>query len=180
MWASLIQFAGSSVAGLIAALAVVVGLVGSGAFVEHKIDVGKLSSLEASYVEAQSKAVAKAAATQKAMDDNALTAQTQETAAQHGLVAATQAQLAYLRAHPIVSAPCIPLGLLRMLGAAGFGVTPDNLALPAGKSDATCSTVTADNLARIIVGSYGRARSNAEQLNALIALLQKQKIAEKQ
>jgi hypothetical protein len=181
MWATLIQGALSSVGGLIAALAVVAGLVGSGAFVEHRIDQGQYASLEASYAKAQTAAEAAAAARQKAMDDNALSASTAETSRQHDMAAATQAQLAYLRQHPVsVGVPCIPLGLVRLLGAAGLGVSPDNLALPAGKSDRSCSAITADDLAQIIVGSYGRARANAAQLDALTVLLKKQQIAEKQ
>lgn len=179
MWASLIQFATSSVAGLVATLLVVASLVGGGAYFQHRIDANATSKLEASYQAAQTKAVTAAAARQKAMDDNALSASNAETATQRRLAASAQAQFTYLKSHPVVTA-CIPLGLVRMLGAGGLGVAPSDLALPAGKSDSSCSTLTSNNLAQIIVGSYGRARANAEQLDALNALLRQQKIAEKQ
>lgn len=60
-----------------------------------------------------------------------------------------------------------------------FGVSPANLALPASKSDQSCSPFSYDDLARTISSNYASARANAEQLNALIALVRKAQIVEK-
>lgn len=63
---------------------------------------------------------------------------------------------------------CVPFGLVRVLDAAALGLHPSALALPAGKSDADCTTIDYVALATNVIGNYGAARANAEQLNALI------------
>lgn len=68
---------------------------------------------------------------------------------------------------------CIPFGFVRVLDAAGFGVTPAELPLPAGKSDDDCSPLDWAPLAQALLTNIGEARANAEQLNALSALLKR-------
>jgi len=175
---SLIASLASSAGGLVALLAVVAGLIGSGAYVEHRVDTAKLNAVELSYAQAEAKAVAESAAKQKELDDNALAASNAEVVAQQGIAQAATSQLDYLRAHPIGSG-CVPYLLVRVLDAAILGVSPANLALPAGKSDHSCSAFSYDDLARTVTSNYASARANAEQLNALIALVRKAQIVEK-
>lgn len=169
MW-SLISSLAGSVGGLVALLAVVAGLIGVGAYEEHRVDLGKLNAIEASYAQAQARAVAEAAATQKQLDAVTLAAVNTESKAQTQLSSTLQQELADVPVRVVVkSIPCVPWGLVRLLDATILGVSAASLNLPAGKSDGSCSPYGADELARTIVSNYGRANANAEQLNALQA-----------
>jgi hypothetical protein len=171
---------GSSVGGLLLMLVVAAGLVSIGAIEMHKIDEAKYEKLELSYKTAEAKAVAEAAAEQKANDDAALAAASKEAQVQQQATAAVQQELASVKNHVSVTVvPCIPFGLVRVLDAAVFGVAPESLNLPPGKSDNSCSTVTVNQLAGAIVKNYGNARANAEQLNAVISLLRQQGVVMK-
>lgn len=64
---------------------------------------------------------------------------------------------------------CVTYGLIRVLDAAALGIDPDDLALPAGKSDDACAPITNADLAAAVADNYASALSNAEQLNALEA-----------
>lgn len=163
--AALISLATSSVAGLIATLVMVASLVGSGAYVDHRIMSAKFASFEASAAKAQAEAVADAAARQKELDDATLSAAQAETDTQRRLAAGTRAQLSYLRAHP-THIPCVPWAFVRVLNASILGVAADSIRLPAGAADGACAPVSADTLARTLVANFGNARANAEQLSA--------------
>lgn len=181
MW-SLIASAGSSVSGLIMLLLVVAGLVGSGAYVEHQVDEGTIQKMDASYAAAQASAVAASAALQKQVDDQALAAAQQETLAQAAQTASLQQELSNVHTQaPVLTKaiPCVPLALIQLLDAAVLRVPASSLAFPAGKSASSCSAITADELASSVVSNYSASNANAEQLNALIALLKKQQLPEK-
>lgn len=179
MW-SLVAKLASSAGGILAMLAIVAGLIGTGAYEEHKIDAGKLATVEANYAKAQAAAVAQAAQTQKAIDNAALDAANQEATAQAAQAATLQQELSYVKSQTVVltkTVPCVPYLLVRLLDAAILGVSADSLTLPAGKSDNTCTALSAADLAGALVKNLNLARANAEQLNALIALIKTQQIA---
>lgn len=69
--------------------------------------------------------------------------------------------------------PCLSFGFIRVLDAAGLGVSPDSLPLPAGVTDDTCAPLDPAAVAQAIIANIGDARANAEQLNALSALTRK-------
>lgn len=67
---------------------------------------------------------------------------------------------------------CVSYGLVRVLDAAvltanGTPTDPAGLSLPTGVTDDTCTSLKASDLASAIIGNYGIAGANAEQLNAL-------------
>jgi hypothetical protein len=166
--------------GMIAMLVVVAGLVGSGAYVMHDVDNAKLEKVELSYKTAEEAAVAAAAAQQKAIDAAALAASSAEAQQQAQFATALQQELSDVQVHVSTKlVPCIPYGLVRVLDAAVLGVSASSLALPAGKSDATCSALTANDLAGSVISNYGSARANAEQLTALQKLLRQFQLTEK-
>lgn len=68
---------------------------------------------------------------------------------------------------------CLGYGFVRVLDAAGLGVSPDQLPLPAGATDDTCSPLDPAAVAQALVSNIGECRANAEQLNALSALTRK-------
>ena len=176
MW-SLVASAASSASGILIMLGVVAGLIGVGAFEQHKIDANSLTSLKADYAKQSAAALAKGAAIQQENDNRAIAAASAEAAVQASRVAALQQELDGVQKHVTTKAiPCISYGLVRVLDAAVLGVSPDALSLPPGKSDDTCSPITATELAVSIVSNYGAALGNAEQLAALQALLRKQGI----
>ena len=175
MW-SLIASLATSASGVLALLAVVAGLIGVGAFEQHKIDANQLTSLKARYAQASAVALAKGAAIQQANDERAIAAASAEAAVQQTLAAALQKELADVKAHVTVrtiAANCVPLGLVRVLYAGSHGVDANSLPLGAGQSDDTCSAVGWPELAAAIIHDYGQARANGEQLTALQALVAK-------
>lgn len=64
---------------------------------------------------------------------------------------------------------CVSYGLVRVLDAAALGAQPEDLPLPAGVTDDTCSPLKPSDLARGVAKNYGLARQNAGQLDGLIA-----------
>ena len=161
----------SSLSAKLAAAAVALGFAFTGgAILMHKIDNARYEALQLQYARAQQQAIAAAQAEQKRLDDIALAAAQSEAATQAAMTARAKRQLLEIRRH-VTDRPCVSFGLVRVLDAAVHGVLADTLALPAGKSDDTCAPVDAATLARSISDNYAAARANAEQLNALIAVL---------
>lgn len=64
---------------------------------------------------------------------------------------------------------CVSYGLVRLLNAAVTGADPASYQLPPGVSDDACTGIKASELAASIAENYGTARSNAAQLDGLIA-----------
>jgi hypothetical protein len=69
--------------------------------------------------------------------------------------------------HPPVG--CVTNGMLRLHDAAVLGIDPADLPPPTGQPDDACSTVTPSDFMAVVVGNYGAARQNGEQLNSLEA-----------
>jgi hypothetical protein len=147
---------------------VILAAFAGGFTLAHRLDTSKYAALELSYARAQAAAVAAAQAEQARLDAVALQAAQAETTTQARIAAGTAAQLREVKRHVQANAHCVTWGLVRVLDAAVHGVVADNLLLPAGKSDDACAPFRADELARSVVGNYGVARANGEQLNALI------------
>jgi uncharacterized membrane protein (Fun14 family) len=165
-------FSGGSAAAIkvIAIVVVILGLVGLGAYGQAKIDANALTKQTLQYQQAVAAANQVAADEQHSIDQDALAASGTEAAQVTQENATLSAELANVQKHLDVKyIPCIPWGFVRLHDAAVLRVTADSLALPAGKSDNSCSTFTATQLAEAIIGNYNRAIHNANQLNALIA-----------
>lgn len=64
---------------------------------------------------------------------------------------------------------CITYGFLRHLDAAGLGLDPSDVGVPAGQPDDACAPLSPRDAAALIGDRLTDARANAEQLNALIA-----------
>jgi len=160
-------------------LAVAAGLIGTGAYGAHEIDANALTSYKAEVAAATAKAAAVAAAQQQANDNVALSAATSEAAAQAAAVTKLQKDLSDATAHVVVksiTSSCVPYGFVRVLYAAGHGVTSDSLGYSTGQSDGACAPVGWLDLAYAIARDYNHALANGEKLTALQDLLKKQKV----
>jgi len=62
---------------------------------------------------------------------------------------------------------CITYGFMRLHDAAALGVDPATLALPADKSNGSCTTLKWSDLEKGVIGNYGTADQNAGQLTGL-------------
>ena len=154
---------------------VALGLFVGGMVTDHKIGADALDKLKAQYAQQLATATAQAAAEQKRNDDAALAVAQSQALAQDKIATSIKGVLASVPVHVTVKVmPCISYGFIRVLDAAILGVSPESLSLPPGKSDDTCSALTAPIVAAAIIANYGTARANAEQLNALIALLRQE------
>lgn len=169
----------------VAALALVAGSATVTYKITHGVDQGRYESLVAADARSQTKAVADAAAKQKALDGSGLKAAVVEAGAQDHIVTRTITLTKEIPTYVTVtqdaaaSAPgarpgCVSYGLVRLLDAAVLHVEPAALALPAGQSDDSCSPVEPSALASSVAGNYGVADQNAEQLNALIGEVSRQ------
>jgi hypothetical protein len=159
-----------------AILAIFIG----GAVFQGKIDAGAKEAETIKYEQAISAANQIAADQQHGIDQAALAASDARSQQMSKEAATLSAELADVHNH--VSAkimPCIPYGFVRLHDAAVLRVAADSLALPAGKSDNSCSPFTATQLAEAIIGNYNRAIHNANQLNALIAYAKQVQAVEK-
>lgn len=149
-------------------LALVLALVAGTAYVTHRVELARYDELQLAYDKAKSQAVAEAHALQLQEDAAAEAADLANARAQVTILDQTVTLTRQVNHYvPDHSLPCIPVGFVRLLDAAALGVDPASLPLAAGQSDATCSTVNADDLASSVIGNYGIARSNAERLDAL-------------
>jgi hypothetical protein len=72
---------------------------------------------------------------------------------------------------------CITYGFIRVLDAAAHGVDPATLNLPAGKSDGTCAPLEPAVVASKLVANITAAKLNAEQLDALSAVVRGPELA---
>ncbi len=155
----------------------------SGGFLTHAVDQNRYDALVISHAKADAKAaeasrkaqeaaVAAARATERATAVLAQESALRAAAADQKIVYRTNTIIKEVPTHVTAQTDarvCVPVGLVRLLDAAALGVDPADLVLPAGQSDDTCSSVRASDLARSVVGNYGIARQNAEQLDQLIA-----------
>lgn len=156
---------------ILAALGVAI-IAAASAIVTHKIDSAELLKVETQYQAAQIAAVEAARVEQAVLDKAASDADAAEMATQKQLLAQMQTRLGQVAKHvPAGAGNCITWGLIRVIDASALGVDPDSLSLPAGKTDASCASRKASDLAGNIVSNYGVDQSNAERLTALQAYL---------
>lgn len=159
-------------------------LSASGGFIVAKrVYEAQTTALELKYALAQATAVRQAADKQHEIDQHAMTAALTEAASQQQLTITTEAiqkeVTRYVKvpvATPVGTVPsssgaCITVGFVRVIDAASLGVEPSSLPDLAGKPDDACAAITPPALADAIIANYGTCRQNAEQLNALIALV---------
>lgn len=70
---------------------------------------------------------------------------------------------------PEADTRCIlPVGFVRLYNAAALGSDPDAVPDPSGRADAAASGIACSTVAEDIADNFGTARSNAEQLKALL------------
>lgn len=168
---------GLSSIGLKAAILAVVAFAAfaGGVWIEHNLAAGRYAKLELSYAQAQEKAVAEARAEQTRLDGIATQAARREAAAQSKAADVARRRLKEVSRYVKDNRGCVTWGFVRVLDAAVHGLTPDALALGAGKSDDACSPFTATQLAQSVSDNYAAANANATQLDALSALLRQMK-----
>lgn len=160
-------------AGAVAAAAIAFA-VGSVVHAFHQVDADKAVIAAARSETASVKATAKANEVQA---DISLNTAAVNSAAQTK-IAATAAVIQqkvhkHVQAH---SSPgvrdargCVTYGVVRLHDAAALGVDPDELALPAGASDDTCSPVEDPDLAAAIAANYAAYHHVAQELTDLQA-----------
>jgi hypothetical protein len=148
-------------------LAAMMALVAGTVYVTHGFDKGRYEALVASYKAAEATALQSALDEQKRLDAVAQAASEQEAVRQQHLAAHVRIQLAQVQKHVQALSHCLPLGVVRVLYAAGHGRLPDSMSYAAGQSDATCASDRWLELLSGLVQDYGTSRQNSEQLNAL-------------
>lgn len=151
----------------------VVALMAGAGWTVHKVDSARYKALELSYSQASLKAaqqaVKLAAAEAKLTHEHSAA----ESKAQSTISADTSERIREVPKYVTTyrDRACVPYGLIRVLNASVYGVLPEDLHLPAGKSDDACAPVSAADFAGWIIDNFGRAKANAEQLDALNAYL---------
>lgn len=157
-------------------LAAITSVIVAGAIILHSIRADAVKDLKAD--DAKTTAAAQAQATVIDAAQTAVDAKSEADNSNHQEAIASVAkvikQKVTIHVHdPAPSAPrvvgCITVGFVREHDAAVQGVDPDTLPLAPGETDDACSTVAPSDLARAIADNYEAARSNAAQLNDLIA-----------
>lgn len=186
---NLIKLALGSVGGFLGGiwvyLAVAVAAAGAATYATHHWDQNAYLTLQLKDANnvtlalvAQAKELTKNAVEQHALDTEVSAGAVAEARAKQQIISHTDTIIqevpTYVTSTIDHLVPCIPYAVVRVLDAAalttpGALVSPGDLALPPGKSDDACTDIKASDLARSIVGNYGSALENAEQLNALEA-----------
>ena len=158
---------------LIAAAVFALVLFGAGTYTGWELGTIRYNDLVASDARLEAANVKAAAATQSALDQNAIAAANADAAQARLTAARTQATVKVV--HDYVTKiqdarNCVTYGLVRVYDAAAIGVDPGVLNLPAGVTNDTCSTdVVSSALADGIVRNFGRYRIVAGHFNQLIA-----------
>ena len=156
--------------GILIAAALSALLAGAGAWkVTHTYDSAKYVTLQRDYATAQTRAIAAVQARDKAalaVNDAAVAenATVQNTITTHTV---TLIQQVPHYVHETSVSNCVPFGIVRVLDAQIYGVTPDQLPLPAGSTDDSCSPLGWPAVASALVADLGTCKQNAEQLNLL-------------
>lgn len=146
--------------------------------VQAKIDASALATVKLADAQSITAATQKVAALQVKTADLAQAAVVADNTVQTKIVTRTITLTQKVPTYVSNSVPCISYGLVRVLDAAVLQTDPGALALPAGVTDDTCTTLTADDLAKSVVTNYGIAEQNAQQLNDLVDDVQAQDAAQ--
>ena len=158
----------------VGALVLAAGSGYAGYRLASQLDQGRYVALQYADAKALADGELKVATQQKAYDDAAINAAVHEGEAQQKIavrtVTITKEIPTYVTAQQDRVA-CVSYGLVRVLDAAVLGVDPASLPLPPDVTDDTCTALKASDLAASIADNYGTAEANAEQLDALEALL---------
>lgn len=155
----------------ITAAAVALAIAGAGAYGGYRFELGSYETLKASYAQAATKAVQKAAVQQKTIDVSNQVKAVADTAAQAqiGATAKIITKEIPIYVHDKISCPSLTVGLARSLYASASGSDAASLSLAAGQSDDDCSDATPTEVAGWFNSYASAARANAQQLNDLVA-----------
>lgn len=156
---------------LYAFLATVVVLLGLGFYGGYRWEVSVVDDLKLKYEEASTKAISEALNKQNLENQKAVQAAQQESVKQKQIADKTKSQLNNVEKF-VKNYKCITYGLLKTLNTAAIS-TYVALPLPANKTDFDCAPIDTVLLSKNIITNYGIANANSQQLNSLIAYLQK-------
>lgn len=154
---------------LILGIALFVVAFGAGAYLTHKLDDGKYQRLVAADAAANAAAIGVALKEQSDVDAKRLSAAVSEANAQVRIVTQHDVITKEIPRYVTDTAHCITFGLVRLLHAAATGADPAGDTYTAGQSDGACAPVSWTSLAADYSDDLATGRSNAEQLDALIA-----------
>jgi len=139
--------------------------------ITHDLNEARMARLVKNYAEAERAALEAQRVRIDAWNATNLNAAVSESAAQLVILRQIANTKLEVTRYVTLTHGCIPFGFVRVLDAAGYGVGPAELPLPAGKSDDDCSPLDWAPLAQALIGNIGDARANAEQLDALARVL---------
>lgn len=144
-------------------------LIGTSAYLTHKIDESRYVALELKYKEAEAQAVQQALdlehKRQLLKDQQALEASKK----QQQLVKQTQARLDEVQKTINDNKyNCIDYGTIRLFNRTVESDPAKRMPIAPREPDAKCSTLRASDFARTIIKDLGIAKQNAQQLNDLI------------
>jgi hypothetical protein len=162
-----------------AKIAVLVITAAAGAFVAHKLDLGKINHLKTEIVQlkldhevAVRKALEWATAKQKDYDREAIAAAQNDARRQSDLAADANERVRALASIPprVLVRGCLTYEFVRQLDAAIVASgAASALPLPAGKSADACAPVDAPHVVQWLLGIVDTAKRNGAQLDGLIA-----------
>jgi hypothetical protein len=166
-----------------AKIAVLVITAAAGAFVAHKLDLGKINHLKTEIVQlkldhevAVRKALEWATAKQKDYDREAIAAAQTDARRQQELAADLSDRLRAIQgiAPRVLVRGCITYEFVRQLDAAIVASgAASALPLPAGKSADACAPVDAPHVVQWLLGVIETAKQNGTQLDSLIAYIRR-------
>lgn len=166
------SLAAKIIAGLVGAIL----LFGAGSYAGYRFEHAAFADYKTAAAEAQTKAIAGALAKQQKIDSANQDAAVREAEAQQKIVTVTQTITKEINHYVHDQTTCpggLTVGLARVLRGAADGTDPASLQLAAGQSDDTCSDATPTEVAGWFTAYAAASRGNAEQLNALIASVNK-------
>lgn len=141
--------------------------IASGGETAHIYYKGVLAQEHLQQEKAKARAISEATTEQQRLDHLSTQAAVDQAAAQVKTITKTLTITKEIPRYVTEIHGCPTFGFVRVLDARALGADPEDLQLPAGKSNDDCAPISFGTLAENIVRNYGTADSDADQLDGL-------------
>lgn len=149
---------------------------GSGGGAARIYYTGEIAKMELAQAKANKKSDDVVVVKREESKDSAVAASSADASAQEKIIYRTVTLKEKVNVYVKDTSTCITIGLVRLLDAAALGINnPDTLSLAPGEFNETCAAIGSNALANSVVGNYGLARQNSQQLNDLEDEMRRQK-----
>lgn len=152
-------------------LAIIAALLGGGFYLGLQIGEGEMNALKVKYEEAQILAVTNALKQRDLEDVRKDRLAKEQVQKQQRILDQTKARLNEISKY--VNDSCIPWGVIRLHDSIILNKSPDQLPLPSGQSNSSCSGVRSSQLMATVLNNYSKFKQNASQLDGLSEFWQK-------